>query len=223
MTAVRHAPSSVRVHAPGVGAVVVVALVAVLCGLDAAGLSRLGGWCEVDPDRPHAVLFAAYLVTWLVARQTRGTARRSVLLIGSSVTACLFDAWFAVGSIAWVVAFHRVVFAGRRVRPGLGLAFAITSFVGLGLACSRDLWPDFLDAHPELGRWGYLFAVSYTFRIAWLRRSRSPSAMSSRAACARSIGCARASRFARGPRDRSPRDDRPLGGGPTGAGRARLA
>ncbi len=147
---------------------VVGVLVGVLCCLEAAGLTRLRGWCELDPERPYAVLFAAYLATWVVARETRGLVRRSALLIGSVATACLFDPWFAAGSIAWVVAFHAVVFARGRVHPGRGLAFSLVTFAVLAVACSRDLWPAFLDAHRDVGRWGYLFALSYTFRIAWL-------------------------------------------------------
>jgi len=157
------------VHLEGsraIGAVIV--LVAVLCVLEATGLTHLRGWCELDPERSYAVLFAAFLATWLVARATRGGARRIALLIGSVVTACLFDPWFAAGSVAWVVMLHRVVFAGGRAHPGRGLAFTLASFVVLAVACSRDLWPGFLDAHRDLGRWGYLFALSYTFRIAWL-------------------------------------------------------
>ena len=163
------APSPPDVQLKGsraIGAVMV--LVAVLCVLEATGSVQLGGWSELDPEQPYGVLFAAYLATWLVARRARGGARRIALLLGSLGTACLFDPWFATGSVAWVVMFHRVVFAGRRVRPGWGLAFTLATFIILAIACSRDLWPEFLDAHRGLGRWGYLFAISYTFRIAWL-------------------------------------------------------
>jgi len=146
----------------------VVTLVGILCGLEAVGLTQLRGWSDIDPERPYVILFAAYLATWIAAREVRGGARRIVLLVGSIVTACLFDPWFAVGSIVWVVAFHASVFAGARVRPGRGLAFVLATFAGLAVVCSRDLWPDFLAAHRELGRWGYLFAIAYTFRIAWL-------------------------------------------------------
>lgn len=144
------------------------ALISVLCGLEAAGLTRLRGWSDIDPDRAYALLFAAYVATWLVVREVRGGGRRLVLLAGSVVTACLFDPWFAAGSIAWVIAFHASVFGGGRPRPGRGLVFALASFGGLAIICSRDLWPAFLAAHRELGRWGYLFAIAYTFRIAWL-------------------------------------------------------
>lgn len=147
---------------------VVATLLGILCALEAAGLTHLRGWSDLDPERPYVVLFAAYLATWIGTREVRGAARRIVLLVGSVVTACLFDPWFAAGSIVWVVAFHASVFAGRRVRPGRGLAFVLLTFAGLVVACSRDLWPDFLAAHRELGRWGYLFAMAYTFRIAWL-------------------------------------------------------
>src|SRR5665647_3822954 len=147
---------------------VVAVLIGVLCGLESAGLTWLGGWCEIRPDRPYAVLFASFVATWLVARETRGAARRITLLAGSVITACLFDPWFAAGSLVWVGAFHTVVFAGRRTNPGRGLVFVLATFVALGVACSRDLWPQFLDAHRDVGRWGYLFALAYTFRIAWL-------------------------------------------------------
>src|SRR5688500_9003770 len=143
---------------------VVVSLVGVLCGLEAAGLTRLRGWCEIDPDRPYAVLFGAFVASWLVVREARGIGRRIALLCGSLVTACLFDPWFAAGSVAWVVAFHRVLFAGQRARPGRGLVFVLATFLVLGVVCSRDLFPGFLDSHREVSRWGYLFAVAYTFR-----------------------------------------------------------
>ncbi len=145
-----------------------VALISVLCALEAAGLTRLRGWSDIDPERSYVLLFAAYVVTWLVVREVRVGGRRFVLLAGSVGTACLFDPWFAAGSIAWVVAFHASVFAGGTPRPGRGLVFALASFGGLAIVCSRDLWPELLDSHPELGRWGYWFAMAYTFRIAWL-------------------------------------------------------
>ena len=145
-----------------------VALISVLCGLEGVGLISLRGWSDIDPERPYVVLFAAYLATWLVVREVRGRARRIALLAGSVGTACLFDPWFAAGSIVWVVAFHASVFAGGTPRPGRGLVFALVSFGGLALACNRDLWPELLDSHPKVGRWGYWFALAYTFRIAWL-------------------------------------------------------
>ena len=68
-------------------------LVGILCGLEAGALIHLRGWCEIDPGTPYVVLFGGYLATWLVARETRGVARRLALLIGSVVTAFLFDPW----------------------------------------------------------------------------------------------------------------------------------
>jgi len=146
----------------------VVGLVATTCVLEATGAFALSGWSEITADVPYALLFGAYLATWLVARETRGGVRRLTMFLGSVATACLFDPLFATASIAWVVVLHRIVFRRHGVRPGRGLAFAVATFVGLGLACSRDLWPGLLDEHHEVGRWGYLFAISYTFRIAWL-------------------------------------------------------
>ncbi len=145
-----------------------VALISVLCGLEAAGLIRLRGWSDIDPERSYVILFVAYVATWLVVREVRGGGRRIVLVAGSVGTAGLFDPWFAAGSLAWVVAFHASLFAGGTPRPARGLVFALATFGGLAIVCSRDLWPEFLDSHPELGRWGYWFAMAYTFRIAWL-------------------------------------------------------
>src|SRR4051812_41483063 len=127
------------------------------------------GWSELaTPAAPFWVVVALFAITWLLVRELRADQRRYALLAGSCACALAFDPVFAAVSVAWALGFHVALFGGGRARPGRGLAYAIGSFLALGVACSRDLWPGFLDEHRELGRIGYLFALAFTLRIAWL-------------------------------------------------------
>jgi D-alanyl-lipoteichoic acid acyltransferase DltB (MBOAT superfamily) len=140
-----------------------------VCGLEVTGINTMTGWSELaTPAAPFWVVVALFAITWLLVRELRADLRRYALLAGSCACALAFDPVFAVVSVAWALGFHAALFGGGRARPGRGLAYAIGSFLALGVACSRDLWPGFLDDHRELGRIGYLFALAFTLRIAWL-------------------------------------------------------
>ena len=144
-------------------------MIGAVCALQLTGVNAMTGWSEfATPAAPFWVVTAVFAVTWLVVRDLRGDLRRYALLVGSLGCAIAFDPVFAIASVGWAIGFHAALFAGGTPRPGRGLAYALASFLGLGVACSRDLWPGFLDAHRELGRIGYLFALAYTLRIAWL-------------------------------------------------------
>ncbi len=151
-------------------AVVLGALLASLYVMLATGTATLTAWTErfVSLSRFPALLAGFYL-TWILGRSAvRGVTRRTGLLVGSLTCAAICDPAFLVASVLWIVAFHRVLFSGARHRLAWALAFVIASFVAFAVVCNRDLWPQWLAEHRNISRWGYLFAVSYTFRIAWL-------------------------------------------------------
>jgi D-alanyl-lipoteichoic acid acyltransferase DltB (MBOAT superfamily) len=144
-------------------------VIGAVCAIEITGINPMTGWSDfATPAAPFWAVMSLFAATWLVVRGLRADLRRYALLAGSVACALAFDPIFAIASIAWALGFHAALFAGGKPRPGRGLAYALASFVGLGIACSRDLWPEFLDQHRELGRIGYLFALAYTLRIAWL-------------------------------------------------------
>jgi D-alanyl-lipoteichoic acid acyltransferase DltB (MBOAT superfamily) len=143
---------------------VLAGLLVVLAALHALGVTSLLAWTlpVIDGGR-YPALFAAYFATWLVARQLRGDARRTALLLGSFVTAAVFDLAFLVASLVWICGLHALL---PRVR--LALVYVIATYT-------------LVIVHPQLDRFGYLLAISYTFRIAWLlhqvRLQREPLAL----------------------------------------------
>ncbi len=144
-------------------------MIGAVCALEITGINGMTGWSDfATPAAPFSVVAALFAVTWLVARRLRADLRRLALLAGSLACAVAFDPVFAAASVAWTFGFHAALFGGGPPRPRRGLAYAVASFIGLGVACNRDLWPAFLDEHRELGRIGYLFALAYTLRIAWV-------------------------------------------------------
>lgn len=150
------------------------AMLALLLGavvvLADAGVLSLLAWTErCVPISRYPALFVGYFLTWLGVRAAAGPrTRRAVLLAGSLVCAAIFDAAFLVLSLIWIAALHRILFGASRRRVAHALAFVLASYAALAVACNRDLWPGFIAAHGEVARWGYLFAIAYTFRIAWL-------------------------------------------------------
>lgn len=127
---------------------VLAGLLVVMEALRAAEVTPLLAWTGpiIEADR-NPLLFAAYLATWFVARRLRGEARRTALLLGSAAAAAVFDVGFLVASLVWIAGLH-----GLLARPRLALVYVLATYV------LAFLYPP----------WGYVFAVSYTFRIAWL-------------------------------------------------------
>lgn len=144
-------------------------MIAAVCAIELAGINTMTGWSDfATPAAPFWVVTSLFAATWLGVRVLRADLRRLALLVGSLACAIAFDPVFAAVCVAWTLGFHAALFAGGKPRPGRGLAYALASFLALGIACSRDLWPAFLDEHRELGRIGYLFALAFTLRIAWV-------------------------------------------------------
>ena len=167
---------------PRPGRVLVMAgLLGALALLVDAGVVPLLAWTErCTPLDRYPVLFAGVFVTWLAARSMPGPrTRRAALLVGSLATAAVFDPGFAAASVLWITVLHRLLFGASPRRVAHATGFVAVTVLALGLACNRDLWPDVVATHPWLARWGYLFAVAYTFRLAWLlhqvRMQRTPS------------------------------------------------
>lgn len=159
---------------------VLAALLAGLWLLVDQRLVTLLAWTErCFPVSRYPLLFAAFLATWLAARAARSPARRrAALLAGSLVCGALFDAGFVAALLLWIVLLHRVLFSSAPRRILLAWLLVGVTFVALAVACNRDLWPALLDERPWLARWGYVFAVGSTFRVAWLlhqvRVARTP-------------------------------------------------
>lgn len=142
---------------------VLAALLGVLVVIRGVGVTSLLAWTlpGLIDDVRYPLLFAGYFVTWWFARRLEGKARRDALLIGSIGTAAIFDVSFLILSIVWICGLHALL---TRLRHAL--AYVVATFVLAAIACNRD-W---VDVDPDVGRWGYLLAVAYTFRIAWLLR-----------------------------------------------------
>src|SRR5262245_58197042 len=149
---------------------VLAALLAALYGLVATGATTLTAWTErFVPVSRYPALFGGLFATWLLARLARSPrSRRAALLAGSLATAAVFDPWFLAISVAWVAGLHRVLFGAGGPRVRSAVAYCIVSYAAPPIRCGRELWPELLERHRELGVWGYAFAVSYPFRIAWL-------------------------------------------------------
>ena len=138
----------------------VIAGLTVLVALRALGVTNLLAWTQpVVEDFRYPLLFGAYFVTWLVARRRSGEARKSALLVGSIATAVIFDATFFALSVIWICGLHVLL---RRWR--LALVYVLATYATCAIACNRE-W---VDVDPHVARWGYLLAIAYTFRIAWL-------------------------------------------------------
>ena len=159
VTPIRVLPSRNAI-AENVRMVVLVGLLTAVFALRALGVTPLLAWTlDIIETSRYPLLLAGYFATWWFARRATGEARRTALLVGSIATAMLFDAGFLALSVVWVCALHALL-------PRLRLAFAyvLATYAVAVVACNRD-W---VTVDPDVARWGYLLAVSYTFRIAWL-------------------------------------------------------
>lgn len=137
-------------------------LLGALVAIRAAGVTPLLAWtAPLIGDARYPLLFAAYFATWWWARRRTGDARRAALLVGSCATAAIFDPAFLALSLAWIAGLHALL-----PRFRLAVAYVLVTYALAVVACNRA-W---VDVPPETARWGYLLAVSYTFRIAWLLR-----------------------------------------------------
>ena len=70
--------------------------------------------------------------------------------------------------VVWIAVFHRILFGAAKPRVGAALVFVLATYAGLALTACYDLFHDFLVAHSYVPRWAYVFAISLTFRLAWL-------------------------------------------------------
>ncbi|MDQ3334615.1 MAG: hypothetical protein M4D80_05610 [Myxococcota bacterium] len=141
-------------------AIILASLLGVLLVLRAAGVTTLLAWTPplIEQAR-YPFLFAAYFATWWLSRRATGDARKNALLGGSIATAAIFDATFLALSLVWICGLHLLL---PRLR--LAVAYVLATYAIAIVACNRA-W---FEVDPHVARWGYLLAVSYTFRIAWL-------------------------------------------------------
>lgn len=148
-------------------ALVLASLLAAMWALQATGCSTLLAWTDrCFPVERYPALFAAFFATWLAGAALAPRFRIGALLAGSIACATIASPGFAVCSLLWVWVYHRVLFAPVRTR--WKLAFAVGSMGALALACNQLVFPEALARHPFIAAWGYLFAVSYTFRTFWV-------------------------------------------------------
>jgi len=145
-------------------ALVLASLLGVLVVIRAAGVTTLLAWTlPVIEDARYPLLFAAYFATWWFARRASGDGRRTALLGGSIATAAIFDATFLALSLVWICGLHLLL-----RRWWVALAYVVATYVIAVVACNRAWYA----VDPLVARWGYLLAVSYTFRVAWLLHER---------------------------------------------------
>ncbi len=136
---------------------VLAVLVGALYVLRALGVTPLLAWTlPIIDDAHYPLLFASYFVTWWFAR---GAHRRDGLLAGSVITAAILDPGFLALSALWICGLHALL---PRLR--VAVAYVLATYALAAIACDSDL----VTVDPSVARWGYLLAVSYTFRVAWL-------------------------------------------------------
>lgn len=144
-------------------------------GLVLVGLAFLGergsvpllAWTDrILPISHVPLLLGLYFAGWVIQRRVAARHRPPVLLAASAVLAAAFSVPFLVLVSTWLVGYHRVLHA--RVARGWKLAFVVATYAAWIVACCVPLAPRLHAAHPLIGVWGYVFAVSFTFRIAWV-------------------------------------------------------
>jgi hypothetical protein len=126
-------------------------LLAGLAGLGWAGAPALRGWVTpLVPLDHYPILFAVFFACWLAADRAGPRARPWVLLGGAVVQGLAFDpALFAIMA-AWVLLYHRVLFAP--LHGALKAGFLVASLLTWAVLCRH---------HPLLMRGGYLFATGF--------------------------------------------------------------
>src|SRR5262245_44667473 len=136
---------------------------ALLCGaavaLERLGLVSLLAWTEpIIPSARLPWLFAVFLATCAAAMAVpprRPRARRAGLLAGSLAAIVLFDPSFAAVSLAFLLAFRRLVHSRLPTAAKVGALAA--AFAGGAVACDAFLFPGPLAVGGRL--WlGYAFA-----------------------------------------------------------------
>jgi hypothetical protein len=135
-----------------------VALVlAALAALGVAGAPALRGWVAVlFPADRYPLLFALFFVSWLAADRAPDGARGRVLLGGAAVQGLAFDpALFAVMA-AWVLLYHRVLFA--RAHGAFKVGFLVATVLAWAVLCDAR---DVPGRDPFFMRGGYLFATGF--------------------------------------------------------------
>jgi D-alanyl-lipoteichoic acid acyltransferase DltB (MBOAT superfamily) len=148
------------------GAILLVLLLAIGVIADTRTASLLAWSDRTFPISRYPALLTCFFGTWLLLRTSE--SRRAALLFGSVGTGLVFDPGYLVLATVWIAVFHRILFGGARPRVGAALAFVLATYAGLALTACYDLFQDFLVAHSYLPRWAYVFAISLTFRLAWL-------------------------------------------------------
>jgi D-alanyl-lipoteichoic acid acyltransferase DltB (MBOAT superfamily)/acyl carrier protein len=143
--------------------VALAALCLVIVLLYQAGVLRLVAWTEPILSAAHRpVLFAGFVLT-AVALARMPQHRRLILIIASLGAMASFSVVFTMLSLGFFWAHYKVVFAP--IHRQFKLAFLFATYLVWGIACDRLLWPHWLDLHPSIGIFGYVFAVTYTFRL----------------------------------------------------------
>jgi D-alanyl-lipoteichoic acid acyltransferase DltB (MBOAT superfamily)/acyl carrier protein len=143
---------------------VVLALVCtVIVILHGAGIVRLVTWTQsILSAEQRPVLFAGFVLTAVALAYARNH-RRIILILASLGAIASFSFIFMALSLVFFWAHYNVVFA--KIHRHLKLAFLLGTYVAWGLACDALLWPSWLKAHPSVLVFGYVFAVTYTFRL----------------------------------------------------------
>lgn len=146
---------------------VVAAALAVLGVLAARGTISLLAWTDrVFPLARLPLVLGLYFAGWLAIDRAAAHHRRWLLLATSVALAAAFSVPFLILAAGWIALYHRVLYAGVAARWKLG--FVVATFAAWLIACDVPLAPGFHAAHPVVMLWGYVFAVSWTFRIAWV-------------------------------------------------------
>ncbi len=138
-------------------AALVALILAALAALGVAGAPALRGWVAVlFPADRYPLLFALFFVCWLAADRAPDGARGRVLLGGAAVQGLAFDpALFAVMA-AWVLLYHRVLFA--RAHGALKVGFLVATVLAWAVLCDARGAP---GRDPFFMRGGYLFATGF--------------------------------------------------------------
>jgi D-alanyl-lipoteichoic acid acyltransferase DltB (MBOAT superfamily) len=141
------------------------ALLTLIAALGRARVISLVAWTKpIIPTTQLPWLIGVFFLGWLAQRRVSAAHRPWVLLLVSVAMAAMVSWAFLVLAGTWVVLYHRVLYAG--IARAWKLGFVIATFSALVILCDVPLALRFHAAHPSVVLWGYLFAVSFTFRIA---------------------------------------------------------
>ncbi len=166
----RH-PANRYLRDPRVRVAAFLIVLGVLAACVDAGAIRFVAWTDFvfSHDRVPWLL-TAYGVGVTAVHIAPDTWRLALLLALSLATACAFSVAFTALSIAYFAVLYAVLFA--RVHRLWKLSFLVATYVAWAVACNVAWHADWLADNATVLLFGYVFAMSYTFRVVYFYHDR---------------------------------------------------